>query len=336
MKSRFASPHRGSALLITLAFILLVSFLVVAFLTRSQGDLSASANYSSSVQADEVAQTGSDFLIGGLQKEIREATATTGPSATVFPARTVKADASNGGDASNTDGSKPVNETNPREFLPFRTSSAHSQSEYSGIIDSAYGSISGKVPPNVGSTIKTSTASAGGRPFDNTRWNAPKLLPYTPSSGFNWVNCPTWIYVTRSGPMSPDAPSPYRASIVEMRDLTKANTKAAVGRFAYVMYDISGLLDANVSAVADAAFVASPKFGEKGSSAFASLQRVMEAAGTGGDSAAFASWRQPAPVGFYGSIVGDNDKQGLIEKGNLTAPDGSNLFFTRQDLSTLR
>lgn len=333
MSSKYSFENqRGSALLIVLAFILLISFLVVAFLTRSRGDLSASANYSSTVQAEEIAQTGSDFLVGGLQREIRQAISVTGPKATVWPARTVENDANNAGDAINTDASRSTDETNPREFLPFRTSTGKSQSVYNGILNLAYGNIAANVVPNVGSSIKTSTQPGSGLPFDNSRWNASKLLPYTPQSQFDWINCPTWVYVTRSGPKSPDAPAPYTATVAQMRDLSAGNENAAIGRFAYIMYDVSGLLDANIIALAEASFTSVPQFGEKGSSAFTSPQRIMDFVGSGGDASAFASWRQPTSVDMYGSVTGSASAPGLIEEGMLTAPDGSNVFFSRQEM----
>lgn len=314
------NPEYGSSLLIVLAFIVLITFLVVAFFSRSQSDLSASNNYSASVQAEELAQTAGDFLIAQLQQEIREGVKVSGAKATIWPARSVVPDGESDGD-----------ETDPREFLAFRTSNALPQAGYAAMLDRAYGpGVSGSLAPNPGSSIRTDHAGKGAA-FESARWNAPRLLPFTPD-GTSWINCPTWIYMSRSGPKAPNAAAPFNASLAQMRDLSAGNENAVIGRFAYIMYDLGGLMDVGISALADGSYLDQPKFGEKGTTAFSSLQRVLDAAGNGGDAAQFAGWRQPDEVDLYSDIVGNKDEIGLIEKGMLKVPDKSNLFFSRQDL----
>lgn len=318
--------RKGSALVIVLALVVLLTFLIVAFLTRSQTDLVASSNYSKSMQAEEIAQLGSSFLISGLQQEVRQAMKTTGVKATVWPARSVVADPASGGDPAN----PTVDERNPREFTAFRISGASSP-DY----DAAYGpGVASTLPPNVASNVRTDT---GRRPLDPARWNAPRLLPYTPRSGSNWVNCPSWIYVTRSGPKSLTAPFPYSATLAQMKNVSDAsNLDAAIGRFAYVMYDVSGLLDINVAgAPLSGTDLAKPLFGEKGSSAFANLATLFSSTAipNAGNAADFVTWKIPASVDFHKTVAGEQLADvGLIEKGMLESLPGSNTFFSRQDL----
>lgn len=320
------SAPRGSALVIVLAFVVLLTFLVVAFLTRSQTDFVASNNYSKSMQAEEVAQLGSSFLISGLQQEIREAMSVPGgrPEATVWPARSILDDPANGGDSA----SSTVNERDPREFSLFRVSGT-SAPDY----EASYGAgTTANLVPNVASDART---DAGRRAFDPARWNAPRLLPYTPRSGSGWVNCPTWIYMTRSGPKSPTAPSPYTATLARMKDVADAsNPDAVIGRFSYMMYDVGGLLDANIAgAPLSGTGLADPLYGEKGTSAFANLTALFSGVADAGDPSAFLTWRIPATLDYQKIVAGKKlGDVGMIEKGMLEAPPGGNAFFSRQDL----
>ncbi len=86
--------------------------------------------------------------------------------------------------------------------------------------------------PNNGADINasshgTAVSSRNGRTIAPARWNYPVLLG---SAGFTATNqLPNWIYVTRNG------------------GITATPDTNVIGRFAYNIYDISGLLNANVS-----------------------------------------------------------------------------------------
>lgn len=72
----------------------------------------------------------------------------------------------------------------------------------------------------------TATAAKSGRDVNLSRWNLPQLLP---GSGFtDNAQLPHWIYVTESGP-------------------SNASSKQTNGRFAYNVYEVGGLLNANAS-----------------------------------------------------------------------------------------
>lgn len=80
--------------------------------------------------------------------------------------------------------------------------------------------------PNA-SSHNSADASQNGRLISPTRWNAPIL---NPGGGFTATNqLPHWIYITTNGTMT-NTPSPD-----------------VVGRIAYNIYDVSGLLDANIA-----------------------------------------------------------------------------------------
>ncbi len=71
-----------------------------------------------------------------------------------------------------------------------------------------------------------STAAKNGRAIGLERWNLPQLLP---GAGFtSTTQLPKWIYVTEQGP-------------------TNAISSAVIGRFAYNVYQVGGLLNINAT-----------------------------------------------------------------------------------------
>jgi hypothetical protein len=95
-------------------------------------------------------------------------------------------------------------------------------------------------PLITGSTGRdTSVASANNRIVSATRWNAPVL---NTSSGFSAATqLPQWILVDRQGI------APSQSWSGALRDYTPGSDQAVIGRFAFNVYDIGGLLDANVA-----------------------------------------------------------------------------------------
>src|SRR5437763_16605315 len=80
-----ARPHlsscrqRGAALIIVLAFVVLLTGLVVAYLSRVTSDRPVAQSSVHQSKADQIAASGMDLVIGGLRQEI------TGPSPTPTP-----------------------------------------------------------------------------------------------------------------------------------------------------------------------------------------------------------------------------------------------------------
>src|SRR5437868_4064868 len=80
-----AGPHRsscrerGAALVIVLAFVVLLTFLVVAYLSRTTSDRQVAQVSFNQTKVDQVAASGMELIIGGLRQEI------TGPSPTPTP-----------------------------------------------------------------------------------------------------------------------------------------------------------------------------------------------------------------------------------------------------------
>src|SRR6266568_8958590 len=74
-----SSRKRGAALVIVLAFVVLLTGLVVAHLSRATSDRPVAQSSLHQSKADQVAASGMDLVIGGLRQEI------TGPFPTPTP-----------------------------------------------------------------------------------------------------------------------------------------------------------------------------------------------------------------------------------------------------------
>src|SRR6266566_6292069 len=88
-----AGPHRsscrerGAALVIVLAFVVLLTFLVVAYLSRTTSDRQVAHSSFNQTKVDQVAASGMDLIIGGLRQEITDpngSTATTVNGVTIY------------------------------------------------------------------------------------------------------------------------------------------------------------------------------------------------------------------------------------------------------------
>ncbi|MDR1190759.1 MAG: hypothetical protein LBK60_03720 [Verrucomicrobiales bacterium] len=169
------------------------------------------------------------------------------------------------------------------------------------------------------STHNTTLPARNGRKLDAARWNAPLLLV---GSGFDTDDqLPRWIYIDSD------------------KGLTATPSARTIGRFAYNVYDLGGLLNANVSGYPDTVSGDQMTWLKAGPTG-ASLQQLRtEVSGTAG--AGLAAFRFPdlgaSPSAddfiryFFGTSAG-----GFLSAWNTlpTSDDGfrQNLFVGRQDL----
>lgn len=183
---------------------------------------------------------------------------------------------------------------------------------------SATNGFNGPQGPARASGVSTATPSRNGRsiPADDTFWNKPGLM--TSSETASFVS-PDWIYLDRSGstPTTISADASSRAI---------DNDARVMGRFAYVVYDVGGLLDANV---------AGNGFGNSTAS--------------GADNSRRGRLHQVDPTGIIPGITDFNDlvhwrwsstatpaqKASYLNAANTDfaeAPSGNQTFLGRQDL----
>ena len=161
------------------------------------------------------------------------------------------------------------------------------------------------------SAHSTATASGNGRIVGASRWNATMLLP----AGFNNTNqLPNWIYVNADGSAS-----------------ATPGTNA-VGRFAYIVYDVGGLLDANVAgypAAGPYTTSAADISQLKGTLAGANLSVIPGI--TNAD--AFVQWRNATSAATAANYLAYASS--YASKGFLQGTSGDNRITSRKDLINL-
>jgi hypothetical protein len=239
------------ALVIVLAFVVLMAGLVAAFLCRTRtGRQIAHGSFNNS-KADQLARGALDVVIGDFKQEIADGV--------------------------------PINNSN---VVPQRTPrpAPGSLSAIPNLIRRSVREdaiLPPAVPSRASAVNSTTDVSANGRSVSLARWNRHYLVPKAEAgddgsepiiTGFPRPNywAPDWVIVTRNGP------TPFTEWNSNLAATT--STSYALGRYAYAVYDEGGLLDFNVAgypypspspAVTPAALVTN--IGRKGVSAFADL-----------------------------------------------------------------
>ena len=248
------SPReRAAALLIVLAFVVLLTGMSLAYLSRTTGDRQVAHSSFNQSSVDQLAQSAMDNIIGDLRQEI------TDPAAS----RTSNVN---------------VNGIDVIIYVP--TSATYMVPQRNVDLAGIYNLIRRSVRsdsliaparPSCASAVNSMTdISANGRNVTSTQWNGHYLIPKgnvntndpSPTPTFNAVT-PDWVFVTAGGP----TPSPAPLDVI--------------GRYAYAIYDEGGLLDANLvglpSPTPDGVIIASPSPSRtvypcrKGTVAFADL-----------------------------------------------------------------
>src|SRR5437773_5555293 len=250
-----SSRERGAALVIVLAFVVLLSGLAVAYLSRATSDRPVAHSSFHQSKSDQVAASGMDLVIGGLRQEI------TGPLPTPTPpylpptnARMLPLRSGNPGGAPD-----PIPNLVRRSVYP-DTILAPGISSFASAVNS------------------TTDVSTNGRSISLARWNKHYLVPKSnpgdvktdPVASFV---APDWVILTRTQRDPNDPTSPYPVSFSAwdpaLKDQTPTNNLYAVGRYAYAIYDEGQLLDMNVAGYPSGTTVA--QAGRKGPVAFADL-----------------------------------------------------------------
>lgn len=215
--SKHSSPReQAAALIIVLAFVVLLIGLAVAYLSRATGDRAVADSSFNQSNVDQLAQGAADNIIGDFRQEITDGSTTT----------TVNI---NGNDIT------IYTPTSAAYMVPMRNIPV------GGLYNLIRRSVRADPIPSPGRPSRASAvnsmndASANGRYVTSTRWNGHYLIPKgdvntsdpSPTPTFN-VLTPDWVFVTEAGA----TPAPAAADVI--------------GRYAYAIYDEGGLLDANL------------------------------------------------------------------------------------------
>ena len=290
LKSCSVRCNAGAALVIVLAFVLLLSGLIVAFFTRAMNDRQVSNSSANLTRGDLFAQGAVDCIVGDLRQEIQAGC--TGTNVAPMGSGT---------------GIYVYTPKVPSTAIPFRMGtkdslanlvkrSAYNAAPYSGSDYSIYPA------PMRAANIPTSTQALNGRYISPARWNKPLLLPkaksdsdtdLTPISDFVM---PDWIYVTRSA----NNPTTWSTALMG------SGTGAVVGRYAFAVYDEGGLLDMNYAGYPSTTG-SNSLLAAKGNLAFADLHLIPGLNGLSSDRQnqvidAIVGWRNQASTNASGQF----------------------------------
>lgn len=309
-----ARPHSGIALVIVLAVIVLLSGMILALFSRATTSRHVSNTSCAQAQADNLARSAVALVTSSLKQEIvNGSTPSTSGSCTLYPV----------------------------------ASSSYQRPQRNGtwgaIPNLVRISASTLAPWPAADYIAASNASAtgtsaNGRSISLARWNQHYLIPRaTPSSTATDTTpvasftAPCWIYVTPQGPA-----------------LLASPTSSAIGRYAYAIYDESGLLDANVAGYPSPASAAQK--GAKGPLAAADLTAIglpsdqidnlvgwrhfatAQASGTWSD----IQFNAAGTSAYFEAILSNTD--GFLRVSGSANANGrtDQAFITRQELIELR
>lgn len=288
-----SSRERAAALIIVLAFVVLLTGLALAYLSRTTSDRQVAHSSFNQSNVDQLAQSAMDNIIGDLRQEILNGSGS--PSPTASPV-TLFVPTSN---ANMVPMHKPTPTPGTTPAIPnlIRRSV---RSEPLLWPDLGVGPAVGSRASAVNSTAD---ASANGRSISLARWNSHYMVPKSNTTdagsdpvttGFGAPNywAPDWVFVTANGATVIGAPSP-----------------SVAGRYAYAIYDEGGLLDINAAGYPSLTTIL--QYGRKGSLAFADLSTLP------GFSTATAC----------DNIVGWRNYASARPDGNLDPANSRNLSF---------
>jgi hypothetical protein len=246
LRKRLSSSDRGAALLIVLAFVVLLTGVSVAYLSRTTSDRQVAHGSFNQSKADQMVASAVDNIIGDLRQEIAN-----GSTRTTYGS-----------------GNNIYNVYTP-------TSSANMVPQRSGNTAIAPNLIRRSVSPDtIASPGLPSFASAvNSAPVDpanpkrgdvtRARWNRHYLVPKAntgddstdPIASFT---APDWVFVTSD-------PNNQTAG----RRIIPGPDQTVIGRYAYAIYNEGALLDVNVAGYPTG--TTATQSGRKGSLAYADL-----------------------------------------------------------------
>jgi hypothetical protein len=245
------ASRKGVALIIVLTFVVLLVGLVVAFLARSMTGLKASDSSAHQAKAGLLAESAATQIMADFKQEIiAGSTASDGgnPSWPTYysPVSNIAASPYRTG--------IPANNAIPnlisRSVRPGNTSGNAPAIAYPASGNGSYvNPPANRAAEDTANPTKvnSTTPSLNGRFISASRWNSHYLIPLkntlnpTPdSTPVTEFEAPDWVIVTRGGPTQVTWDP-------NLTDATPTNSRFAIGRYAYAVYDEGGLLDLNVA-----------------------------------------------------------------------------------------
>jgi hypothetical protein len=294
-----AGNQKAMALVVTLAVIVLITGLALAFLSHSRMNRQISFAGVSNVKSDILARSALTVIVGEIREDIRLGSLS-----------------EDGGNAAYPSVYKPAL---PANLLPSRSGIDDPAAATSAnlIAVSAYNNSLHSHSTNarkIGSSISISTPSSNGRTLSATRWFGAE---YGPNLG-SQTTLPKWTYVSRKEVVAGDP-------VIE-NARQRSSDDFVIGRFAFTVYDLSGLFNANVAGYPS---VASGQAAFKSSQAYADLT-VLPGFDTQSVDA-LAKWRNHEDAAS-GSAYENYLTNWGSRYGFSQIKDGNNALFSRRDL----
>ena len=214
--------QQGTALVIILSAIVLISVLVGVFISQATLNRQISSSSAGSYRAEIVAQTGIDTVLGDLRDEIVAGSIihTVGDVKIYQPVTNFTVVPSRIGDMGY-----------PNVF----------KRSVGGLSFWAGPGLSASGPVRAATGNSATNISANGRFVKAERWNAPYLLGTNLPVGFA---SPDWVLIGRRGAFTNMTTPP---SLSSLSDPAAGNTNFVTGRFTYMIYNEGGLLDATIA-----------------------------------------------------------------------------------------
>jgi hypothetical protein len=210
----FRQRSRGAALVIVLAFIVMLLTLLMAYFSKGTLQNQIASSSSNLVKEQLLAQSAIDTVISGLKQEIEEGstnipvyTNASGQITSIYPPK------------------------NQSSLLPAVSGFTTNEQLVNLLKITKSGGTMSRAAP-----APSTEKSLNGRSVTLDRWNKPLLLPSTAAGTFP---APDWVLVARDG----SSPTTFSAN---MRS-SLTNPTSILGRYAYTLYNVGGLLDANVA-----------------------------------------------------------------------------------------
>src|SRR6266550_4321244 len=243
--------ERGAALIIVLAFVVLMTGLGVAYLSRTTSDRQVAHSSFNQANVDQLAQSAMDNVIGDLRQEIVNGSASPAPTISAYglPSNLYVPTSSSNimpvSSPTTTPGTTPAIPNLIRRSVRSDAIPAPAQ------------------PSRASGVNSLANASANGRSVSLARWNSHYLIPKlnTTDAGSDPITtgyaapnywAPDWVFVNDQG-----------ATVITAQDTS------VIGRYAYMIYDEGGLLDMNAAGYPSPTTIL--QYGRKGSLAFTDL-----------------------------------------------------------------
>src|SRR6266550_4669101 len=229
---RFQSQQRGVALIIVLAFVVLLAGLTVAYLSQTTTDRQVAQTSFSEANADQIASSAVAIIVGDLRQEIVSGSSPApsfGPSPTASPYYL-------------------YTPTSPNYMIPQRSGTPSSGVPIPNLVRR---SVRSDPMPTPGLPSRASAAnsvfdpSANGRFVTLPRWNKHYLIPKLNTGPGDDTTDPVTSFVPPDWVML--TAEQGAAVLSNPKTDSNGNTVTALGRYAYAVYDEGALLDLNVA-----------------------------------------------------------------------------------------